>query len=101
MASNRRNPRRHSSIRRTKKHMVKMLKGLYPHLSKAQEKRERAEISRIIRAGGAKSYGGRLNPPRVKGRKVKGGRAVTVRNFTGTVVKKRDGTVQIVGRGRR
>jgi len=41
------------------------------------------------------------NPPRVKGRKTKGGRAVTLRNFTGTVVKKSDGTVQIVGRGRR
>jgi hypothetical protein len=41
------------------------------------------------------------NPPRVKGRKTKGGRAVTLKNFTGTVVKKSDGTVQIVGRGRR
>lgn len=43
----------------------------------------------------------KLNPPRVKGRKTKGGRAVTLKNFTGTIVKKSDGTVQIVGRGRR
>lgn len=41
------------------------------------------------------------NPPRVKGRKTKGGRAVTLKNFTGTIVKKSDGTVQIVGRGKR
>lgn len=41
------------------------------------------------------------NPPHVKGRKTKGGRAITLRNFTGTIVKKSDGTVQIVGRGRR
>ena len=44
---------------------------------------------------------GKSNPPRVKGRKTKGGRAVTLKNFTGTIVKKSDGTVQIVGRGRR
>lgn len=43
----------------------------------------------------------RSNPPRVKGRKVKGGRSVTLRNFTGTVVRKSDGTVNILGRGRR
>lgn len=43
----------------------------------------------------------RSNPPRVKGRKTKGGRAVTLKNFTGTIVKKSDGTVQIVGRGKR
>lgn len=41
------------------------------------------------------------NPPRVKGRKVKGGRSVTLRNFTGTIVRKSDGTVNILGRGRR
>lgn len=43
----------------------------------------------------------KFNPPKVKGRKVKGGRAVTLRNFTGTIVKKQDGTVQIVGKGKR
>jgi hypothetical protein len=43
----------------------------------------------------------RGNPARVKGRKVTGGRAVTVRNFTGTIVKKSDGTVDILGKGKR
>ena len=41
------------------------------------------------------------NPPRVKGRKVKGGRSVTLRNFTGTIVRKSDGRVEILGRGRK
>lgn len=40
-------------------------------------------------------------PARVKGRRVKGGRAVSLRNFTGTIVRKSDGTVNILGRGRR
>ena len=39
--------------------------------------------------------------PSVKGRKVKGGRAVTLKNFTGTVVRKSNGQVLIQGRGRR
>lgn len=56
----------------------------------------REEITRLI-----KSELKHKNPPRVKGRKTKGGRAVTLKNFTGTIVKKSDGTVQIVGRGRR
>lgn len=43
----------------------------------------------------------RGNPPRVKGRKVKGGRAVTLKNFTGTIVRKSDGRVEILGRGRK
>lgn len=43
----------------------------------------------------------KLNPPRVRGRKVKGGRAVTLRNFTGTIVRKADGRVEILGRGRK
>ena len=44
----------------------------------------------------------RGNPPRVKGRKVKGGgRAVSLKNFTGTVVKKANGQVQIIGKGRK
>jgi hypothetical protein len=43
----------------------------------------------------------RGNPPRVKGRKTKGGgRSVTLRGFTGTVTKK-GGQVIIRGRGRR
>lgn len=41
------------------------------------------------------------NPAKVKGRKVKGGRAVTLKNFTGTIVRKNDKTVQILGRGRK
>lgn len=41
------------------------------------------------------------NAPRVKGRRVKGGRAVSLRNFTGTIVRKSDGTVNILGRGRK
>lgn len=41
------------------------------------------------------------NPPRVKGRKTKGGgRSVTLRNFTGTVTKK-GGAVVIRGKGKR
>ena len=50
-------------------------------------------------------WGGELRDlrrnPAAKGRKVKGGRAVTVRNFTGTVVRKSEGTVEILGTGRR
>ena len=42
------------------------------------------------------------NPPRrIKGTKCNGGRSVSLRNFTGRVIKKRDGTVQIVGRTRK
>jgi hypothetical protein len=41
------------------------------------------------------------NPRRVKGAKIAGGRAVSLRNFTGRVIRKRDGTVQILGRTRR
>jgi len=40
----------------------------------------------------------RTNPKRVKGAKCNGGRAVSLRNFTGRVIRKRDGTVQILGR---
>ena len=46
-----------------------------------------------------RSQARRFNP--VKGRKVKGGRAVSLRNFTGTVVQKKDGSVNILGKGRR
>lgn len=38
------------------------------------------------------------NPMPVAGRKVKGGRAVSVKNFTGTITRKNDGTVIIRGR---
>jgi hypothetical protein len=41
------------------------------------------------------------NPRRVKGAKCNGGRSVSLRNFTGRVIKKRDGTVQILGRTRK
>ena len=50
------------------------------------------------RAWRALKPGARLNPRRVKGAKVAGGRAVSLRNFTGRVIRKRDGTVQILGR---
>jgi hypothetical protein len=49
----------------------------------------------------AYSTGSKTNPRRVKGAKVAGGRAVSLRNFTGRVIRKRDGTVQILGRTRR
>ena len=45
--------------------------------------------------------GKKTNPRRVKGTKCNGGRSVSLRNFTGRVIKKRDGTVQIVGRTRK
>ncbi len=35
------------------------------------------------------------------GRKVKGGRAVSLKNFTGRVIRKSNGQVQIIGRGKR
>ena len=38
------------------------------------------------------------NPKRIKGAKVKGGRSVSLRNFTGRVIRKRNGQVQIIGR---
>jgi len=38
------------------------------------------------------------NPKRIKGAKVKGGRSVTLTNFTGRVIRKRNGQVQIIGR---
>ena len=88
----RRNPRR--SVRTTKKRMKKLLLKHWPKLSKAQQRREMGEVRRIIRAGGF----GRTNP--VRGRKVKGGRSVTVKNFTGTIVS-RPGRIDILGRGRR
>ena len=78
------------SFRKTKRAISKLSGG--KAAARDWQKRMKALI---------KERGGKMNPPRVKGRKVKGGRAVTVRNFTGTIVKKADGTVQIVGKGRR
>lgn len=43
-------------------------------------------------------YPSAANPRRVKGAKVKGGRSVTLTNFTGRVIRKRNGQVQIIGR---
>lgn len=43
----------------------------------------------------------RTNPARVKGRKVAGGRAVSLKNFTGSVIRKSNGQVVIRGRGKR
>jgi hypothetical protein len=55
----------------------------------------REEIKRVL------THMKKQNPPKVKGRKVKGGRAVSLKNFTGTIVKRANGTVQILGRGKR
>ena len=62
---------------------------------------KKSVASKAAASANRRSAGGFTNPARVKGRKTKGGRAVTLKNFTGTIVKKSDGTVQIVGRGRR
>lgn len=81
--------------------MLARLREAWPQLSKAQLRRERDEINKIIKSGAAASGVKRRANPSVKGRKVKGGRSVTLKNFTGTIVKKSDGTVDILGRGRR
>lgn len=41
------------------------------------------------------------NPSKVKGHKVKGGRGVSLRGFTGTVVRLSNGQIAIRGKGRR
>lgn len=67
-------------------------------------KRAAAKLEKALRSGqtrGIVRSFEKLNPSRVKGRKVKGGRAVTLKNFTGTVVRKANGQVQIVGKGRK
>jgi hypothetical protein len=46
-----------------------------------------------------KYMAGLKNPSKAKGRKVKGGRAVTLKNFSGTVTRKANGQVVIRGRG--
>jgi hypothetical protein len=57
---------------------------------KRQPARVRKALKKFVRA----------NPRRVKGAKCSGGRAVSLRNFTGRVIRKRNGQVIIVGRKR-
>lgn len=99
-----------ASKRKTRKRVAAALKK-YVRANRAGEKKRLQRMKREgwtprVRHGHlrarARALGAKLvNPSRVKGRKVKGGRAVTVRNFTGTIVRKSDGTVDILGRGRR
>lgn len=98
---------RRSVERRVSKALKKYLKRGNGPMSLRQTKRT---VKRVAGAKEAREWAKRMkalsrerrgNPPRVKGRKVKGGRAVTLRNFTGTIVKKADGTVDILGKGRR
>lgn len=64
----------------------------------ATKRKTRRRVAKALRGYLNKLKG---NPPRVKGRKGKGGaRSVTLRNFTGTVTK-RGGQVIIRGRGKR
>ena len=69
----RRNAKRNPSKRKTRKRVSNALK-------------------KWMKAGGL----AKKNP----GRKVKGGRAVSLRNFSGTITKKRNGQVVIKGRSR-
>jgi hypothetical protein len=105
------NPRRRRtnagpfSLRKTKKRIKGLLR------SSAPSPRQRRQIKEALGPGYkkrfAKSGPGLWRTPQevrfnaVKGRKVKGGRAVTVRNFTGTIVRRSDGSVDILGKGRR
>lgn len=106
------NPSKRSVRRRVAKALKKYVRGNAGRRSIRKHKKRlvRKEREGALSMADAKTLGllrglkGRRlqsNPPRVKGRKTKGGRAVTLKNFTGTIVKKSDGTVQIVGRGRR
>ena len=61
-------------------------------LSKSGDRVGARRLQRLVQSGSLP------NPRRVKGAKVAGGRAVSLRNFTGRVIRKRDGTVQILGR---
>lgn len=58
-------------------------------------------VKGLVARGSDEWMRSKQNPTRVKGTKCNGGRAVSVRNFTGRVIRKRDGTVQILGRTRR
>jgi len=64
-------------------------------------RKKKAALRRVGKA--LKKYVRRAtrNPRRVKGNKCAGGRAVTLRNFSGRVIKKRNGQVIIVGRQRK
>ena len=62
-------------------------------------KKKKATIKKRITKALKKFVRG--NPRRVKGAKCAGGRAVTLRNFTGRVIRKRNGQVVIVGRVRK
>jgi hypothetical protein len=61
------------------------------------KRRTRARVSAALK----KYMAGLKNPSKAKGRKVKGGRAVTLKNFSGTVTRKANGQVDIRGRGRK
>jgi hypothetical protein len=67
-----------------------------PNPSKRKKKKS---ASKRMSSALKKWLGTQKNPG--KGRKVKGGRAVTVRNFSGTIVRKTNGQVVIHGRGKR
>jgi hypothetical protein len=58
-----------------------------------------ADISAIRKARSPK-WGKLPNPSRI-GHKVKGGRAVTLHNFTGSIIRKSNGQVVIKGRGKK
>lgn len=71
------------------------LKGI--RRKNAAKKRKPSARKRITAA--LKKY--MRNPAKVKGRKVKGGKAVSLKNFTGTVIRKTNGQVVISGRGKK
>lgn len=92
------------SMRLTKKRIKKrrMATPTYAEAVSGKFSRKRLKqikYGRTLGAGGRPVSPTLLNP--VRGRKVKGGRSVTLRNFTGTIVKRSDGTVNILGRGRK
>jgi hypothetical protein len=64
----------------------------------ASKRKTRKRVSAALK----KYLGSLKNPaPKTKGRKVKGGRAVTLKGFTGTVTRKANGQVVIRGKGRK
>ena len=60
--------------------------------NKSTRKRVSAALKKYVRS---------QNPSKVKGHKVKGGRAVTLKNFSGTVIRTNRGQVLIHGRGKK
>lgn len=66
-----------------------------------QNNPSKRKIQKRVSAALRKYLGSPTNPSRAKGRKVKGGRAVTLRNFTGTITRKANGQVVIRGKGRK